>query len=192
MMTGSDDLFGDATEDPAGASTSRPPARPIGPAIADAATHDLGRRLPAQIHLGTSSWSFPGWAGIVYDTVARESQLAKNGLAAYARHPLRRRSKPTHRSTASSMPTRKPAPHWRGWRSPPRAPATRSPSWPTTRPVARRRSHSSSWRRRSSTRRPEPDAQARYFLRRAANFWRNFCTLGATTNLQYDWFGLRA
>ncbi len=90
MMTGSDDLFGDAPEDPAGAGALRPPGRPIGPAIADAAMHALGRRLPAQIHLGTSSWSFPGWAGIVYDTVARESQLAKNGLAAYARHPLLR------------------------------------------------------------------------------------------------------
>jgi len=89
-MTRSDDLFGAVPEPPANPGRTRTPAKPIGPAIADAATLDLGRRLPARIHLGTSSWSFPGWAGIVYDTVAGESQLAKSGLAAYARHPLLR------------------------------------------------------------------------------------------------------
>lgn len=89
-MTGSDDLFGAVPEPPANPGRTRTPARPIGPAIADAATLDLAQRLPARIHLGTSSWSFPGWAGIVYDNVARESQLAKSGLAAYARHPLLR------------------------------------------------------------------------------------------------------
>ncbi len=89
-MTGSDDLFGAVPESPANPGRTRTLLKAIGPAIADAGTLDLGRRLPAQIHLGTSSWSFPGWAGIVYDTVARESQLAKSGLAAYARHPLLR------------------------------------------------------------------------------------------------------
>lgn len=48
----------------------------------------LGSALPAAIRLGTSSWSFPGWAGIVYDRPASESLLARKGLAAYARHPL--------------------------------------------------------------------------------------------------------
>lgn len=89
-MTGSDDLFGAVPEATTNPGRSRTWQKPIGAAIADAGTLDLGRRLPAQIHLGTSSWSFPGWAGIVYDTVARESQLAKSGLAAYARHPLLR------------------------------------------------------------------------------------------------------
>jgi uncharacterized protein YecE (DUF72 family) len=37
--------------------------------------------------LGTSSWSFPGWS-MVWDQSYKESQLAKAGLAAYAKHPL--------------------------------------------------------------------------------------------------------
>ncbi len=50
----------------------------------------LGRRLPAAIRLGTSSWSFPGWAGIVFQGRFARSRLAREGLAAYARHPLLR------------------------------------------------------------------------------------------------------
>ena len=50
----------------------------------------LAGRLPAKARLGTSSWSFPGWSGIVYDRPAPESVLAREGLAAYARHPLLR------------------------------------------------------------------------------------------------------
>ena len=48
----------------------------------------LGRELPAGIHLGGSTWSFPGWAGLVYDRPYSSSKLAREGLAAYARHPL--------------------------------------------------------------------------------------------------------
>ncbi|HTN50243.1 MAG TPA: DUF72 domain-containing protein [Burkholderiaceae bacterium] len=50
----------------------------------------LARQLPASVYLGTSSWSFPGWQGIVYGTEYNESQLARDGLRAYARHPLLR------------------------------------------------------------------------------------------------------
>ncbi|MEI6240831.1 MAG: DUF72 domain-containing protein [Planctomycetia bacterium] len=50
--------------------------------------------LPARIRLGTSSWSFPGWTGLVYaprnGKPATEQVLARHGLAAYARHPLLR------------------------------------------------------------------------------------------------------
>ncbi len=46
--------------------------------------------LPGAIHLGTSTWSFPGWAGIVYDKPASESTLSKKGLAAYSHHPILR------------------------------------------------------------------------------------------------------
>jgi len=48
----------------------------------------LGSRLPASLRLGTSSWSFPGWSGLVYDRTASEQALARDGLRAYARHPL--------------------------------------------------------------------------------------------------------
>jgi len=54
----------------------------------------LAERLRARwgdrLHLGTSSWHFPGWAGLVYDRPAPAAWLSRHGLAAYARHPLLR------------------------------------------------------------------------------------------------------
>jgi uncharacterized protein YecE (DUF72 family) len=50
----------------------------------------IAQSLPAHVRLGTSSWSFPGWAGIVYDREASTALLARRGLAAYGRHPLLR------------------------------------------------------------------------------------------------------
>jgi uncharacterized protein YecE (DUF72 family) len=49
---------------------------------------DAASCLPARLRLGTSSWSFPGWAGAVYDREVPDTRLARQGLAAYARHPL--------------------------------------------------------------------------------------------------------
>jgi uncharacterized protein YecE (DUF72 family) len=63
---------------------------PVAPAVHDGATVTLGHALPASVHLGTSSWSFPGWAGIVYARPESETLLAREGLAAYARHPVLR------------------------------------------------------------------------------------------------------
>lgn len=51
---------------------------------------ELAKRLPEDLRLGTSSWSFPGWAGIVYGEAASKQRLARHGLQAYARHPLLR------------------------------------------------------------------------------------------------------
>lgn len=48
----------------------------------------LAGRLPPEVRLGGSTWSFPGWAGLVYDGLYPERRLAREGLAAYARHPL--------------------------------------------------------------------------------------------------------
>ncbi len=48
---------------------------------------NLARRLPENLYLGTSSWSFPGWKGIVYDR-GNQRLLARHGLKAYAAHPL--------------------------------------------------------------------------------------------------------
>ena len=45
-------------------------------------------RVPKNLHFGTSSWTFPGWVGIVYAQLYSVPQLARYGLAAYARHPL--------------------------------------------------------------------------------------------------------
>ena len=40
---------------------------PAGPGALVSALHrDLAERLPDHLYLGTSSWTFTGWAGIVY------------------------------------------------------------------------------------------------------------------------------
>jgi uncharacterized protein YecE (DUF72 family) len=46
--------------------------------------------LPPEIRLGTSSWFFPGWRGLVYEGVHPQPALSKKGLAAYAQIPLLR------------------------------------------------------------------------------------------------------
>ncbi len=71
------------------------PWAPQPPRLPQAATASdelvaLGRGLPVQVRLGTSSWSFPGWTGLVYAEEASQLQLARSGLPAYARHPLLR------------------------------------------------------------------------------------------------------
>lgn len=48
----------------------------------------LARTLAPQVRLGTSSWYFPGWKGLVWDGDYAESALSKRGLSAYAQHPL--------------------------------------------------------------------------------------------------------
>ncbi len=44
--------------------------------------------LPANVRFGTSSWSFPGWTGLVYPGRRTAGQLSRDGLRDYARHPL--------------------------------------------------------------------------------------------------------
>lgn len=46
--------------------------------------------LPTGIRLGTSSWFFPGWRGLIYDAVHPQVTLSRKGLAAYAEIPLLR------------------------------------------------------------------------------------------------------
>lgn len=60
----------------------------VGPAAHDPALQQLGAALPDGLYLGTSSWGFSGWAGLVYDRAATSALLSREGLAAYARHPL--------------------------------------------------------------------------------------------------------
>lgn len=64
------------------------PPPPVGPAPVDTATRALAERLPRALRLGTSSWTFPGWNGLVYDRAVRSGVLAEHGLAAYCQHPL--------------------------------------------------------------------------------------------------------
>lgn len=49
---------------------------------------ELGAAVPPHVLLGTSSWTFPGWGGLVYAGRPSEKALVAGGLAAYARHPL--------------------------------------------------------------------------------------------------------
>jgi uncharacterized protein YecE (DUF72 family) len=50
----------------------------------------LAARIDPRIRFGTSSWSFPGWRGIVYSSSVSRTALAREGLREYARHPLLR------------------------------------------------------------------------------------------------------
>ena len=61
---------------------------PVGAAEPPARVRALASVLDEGLYLGTSSWSFPGWEGIVYDRKVSQTTLARYGLTAYARHPL--------------------------------------------------------------------------------------------------------
>ncbi len=50
----------------------------------------VGEGLPGGVRLGTSTWSFPGWEGIVYGGRYSADVLARRGLSAYGGHPLLR------------------------------------------------------------------------------------------------------
>jgi uncharacterized protein YecE (DUF72 family) len=70
-------------------------ARPPGDTAPSAATPSaelqaLAQQLSKRIHLGTSSWSFPGWHGLVWAGEHSEAELSRHGLPAYAQHPLLR------------------------------------------------------------------------------------------------------
>jgi len=85
------DLFGEPV--PPGPGSAAAPragqaATAPGPAQATPELAELGRALPPSLYLGTSSWSFPGWAGLVYDRSADPSRLSRDGLLAYGRHPV--------------------------------------------------------------------------------------------------------
>lgn len=47
--------------------------------------------LPEQLRLGTSSWTFPGWAGLVYHRrYGSQRSFLRDSLGEYATHPLMR------------------------------------------------------------------------------------------------------
>lgn len=70
-----------------------PPKRPgsistVEPYPAKDDVRDLANALPSQIQLGTSSWMFPGWRGLIYAQNAPQKLLSRLGLGAYSQHPL--------------------------------------------------------------------------------------------------------
>ena len=60
----------------------------VPPAPAADELRELSARVPGFIHLGTSSWAYPGWRGLVFAPRAPVASLARDGLAAYAAWPL--------------------------------------------------------------------------------------------------------
>lgn len=50
----------------------------------------LAGQLPAGLRMGVSTWSYPGWEGLVWDGAYDKSVLAKKGLEACGQHPLMR------------------------------------------------------------------------------------------------------
>lgn len=50
----------------------------------------LAERLPPGLRLGVSTWSYPGWEGLVWDGLYDANVLSRHGLQAYGRHPLMR------------------------------------------------------------------------------------------------------
>ncbi|GKT00329.1 DUF72 domain-containing protein [Acidovorax sp. SUPP3434] len=103
-----DDLFGDLPappEPPAAAPTKRPapsaePTKAKAPAVRRSGTvqpaawdddlRALAARLPPRLRMGTSSWTYPGWKGLLWEGEHSEQTLSKNGLPVYAQHPLMR------------------------------------------------------------------------------------------------------
>lgn len=86
------DLFGEPLAPAAGRGTPRRVAQSSRVAVAAAALEyaSLAAQLPARLRMGTSTWSFSGWHGLVYADEYAESTLARSGLSAYAAHPLLR------------------------------------------------------------------------------------------------------
>lgn len=60
------------------------------PAQVTEASAALHARWNGRLRLGTSSWHFPGWAGLVWGRQYPQPMLSRHGLAAYAAHPLLR------------------------------------------------------------------------------------------------------
>ena len=61
--------------------------QPVPPVADDVA---LAAALSPHVHLGTSTWSYPGWQGLVWAGRHSEATLSRTGLPAYAAHPLLR------------------------------------------------------------------------------------------------------
>ncbi len=72
------DLFGDVHDQ----------GPPVGLAPVSDEDRAVAAALPARVRLGTSSWNFTGWAGVVWDRVISERTAAREGLSAYSQHPL--------------------------------------------------------------------------------------------------------
>lgn len=64
------------------------PSDSVEPAPVPQEARETASRLPQGIRLGTSSWAFPSWKGIVYSAGSSDKLLSREGLRAYSQHPL--------------------------------------------------------------------------------------------------------
>jgi uncharacterized protein YecE (DUF72 family) len=81
------DASGGAAEGVSGKSATSDRVVPVS---LDDTLANVAARIPAGVHLGTSSWGFPGWKGLIYGQSYSDSVLSRRGLSAYAAHPLMR------------------------------------------------------------------------------------------------------
>lgn len=79
-----DSLFGDSNN----SKSAKKSNKTVAPAEFSPALFELAKSLPPHLRLGTSSWNYPGWAGLVWDRDYPETNLSRHGLSAYAQHPL--------------------------------------------------------------------------------------------------------
>ncbi len=97
-MSIQDDLFGAPPAPPPPLAPAAPPADPPprkkGIAVSiqpqEDAVHALAASLSPRLRLGTSTWTYPGWKGLLWEGEHSPAQLSKNGLSIYAQHPLLR------------------------------------------------------------------------------------------------------
>jgi uncharacterized protein YecE (DUF72 family) len=66
------------------------PGPELAPVSPTAEQLSLAAALPNGLLMGAMTWSYPGWAGVVFARPSSAKQLAAHGLTAYARHPLLR------------------------------------------------------------------------------------------------------
>jgi uncharacterized protein YecE (DUF72 family) len=90
-----DKLFDDPPSPPAPPAPATAPAarkslKRVNPAPHDEALIALSAALPPRARLGSSSWTYPGWAGLVWDREYPDALLSREGLTAYGQHPLMR------------------------------------------------------------------------------------------------------
>ncbi|MES2976387.1 MAG: DUF72 domain-containing protein [Pseudomonadota bacterium] len=87
-------LFDDTP--PEGEPETRSASKPPRTARVGATVHDdgelgaLASALPSHLWLGTSSWTYPGWDGLVWDGMYSDAVLSRQGLGPYSAHPLLR------------------------------------------------------------------------------------------------------
>ena len=77
-------------EVPKSAATRKPARGELSVAPEAAQYSELAAQLPSNPRFGASTWSYPGWDGLVWDGVYDASTLSRKGLTALSQHPLMR------------------------------------------------------------------------------------------------------